>query len=103
MEKGQTEEEDEMVELNRMASRDRTNLKHWKVSWKKSCGRWIGFLPPTGSGGPRPPCGGVSVLRSPTTVVSGWQGSLVYLVPSRIGQLLLRPAVLPARLRSFAL
>ena len=21
-----------------------TNLKHWKVSWKKSCGRWIGFL-----------------------------------------------------------
>ena len=32
MEKGQTEEEDEMVELNRMASRDHTNLKHWNVS-----------------------------------------------------------------------
>ena len=22
-----------------------SNLKYWKVSWKKSCGRWIGFLP----------------------------------------------------------
>ena len=26
-----------------------TNLKHWKVSWKKSCGRWIGFLGPDSS------------------------------------------------------
>ena len=26
-----------------------TNLKHWKVSWKKSCGRWIGFLGGSGA------------------------------------------------------
>ena len=59
MVKRQTEEEDEMVELNRMASRDRTNLKHWKVSWKKSCERWIGFLGnfPSPPNGPRCPHG----------------------------------------------